>query len=55
MGYCFSPPMLVYEYMEEGNLHEWLFTDVCTCSVFSVLLLFSLLPETHTEVLDMAR
>ena len=30
MGYCPSPPMLVYEYAEKGNLHEWLFTKVCS-------------------------
>lgn len=25
MGFCLSPPMLVYEYMERGNLYDQLF------------------------------
>ena len=25
MGYCASPPMLVFEYMEQGTLHDRLF------------------------------
>lgn len=28
MGYCLYPPTLIYEYMEQGNLHDKLFNKV---------------------------
>ena len=28
MGYCIQPPILVYEFMEEGSLHDKLFKTV---------------------------
>ena len=34
VGYCAEPPMVVYEYMEQGNLFDRLFAEVSGCISF---------------------
>ena len=37
VGFCFDPPMLVYEFMEQGNLADRLCDSVSLCYIVIVL------------------